>query len=456
MIDKIRQAKPEQIFLIIGLIWGVAFLVITPPFQVPDEPEHYFKALSLSDGQILPEEQGGRAGIYIPENALLLYGEFEYAFHTENKVNISHTQSLISSTYPHNDPIIFKGMSEIAIVTYSPVPYLVAALFMFIGKLFNLSLLTLLYMGRFSNLLLYIVLVFMAIKIIPVQKWVFLLLALMPMTLFLAASLSADSFTIAISFLTIAIFFKLALDKEKKKINRKDIYILLILGTLLALSKPVYLLLLSLFIMIPAYKFETSKKMVLAFISIFGSSILIYVLWNFLVSGFYRPQLGISIKNQSLFILSNPLTFTQTLLNIDLLYFKKYLLGFVGFFGWEYAPLPDLLVYLYIIVLILVAVFDKKEIKIDLKQKIVYLTTFFVMFVSIFAAEYITWNSVGSTSIKGIQGRYFIPIAPLFFFLFYNRKIKVNQKGLNWTIPLFILIVLSISLYVIIKRFYIP
>ena len=83
------------------------------------------------------------------------------------------------------------------------------------------------------------------------------------MTLYEAASLSADSFTIAISFLLIAIFFKLAFDDTKKEVNMNDILILFVLGLMIALSKQIYIVLLLLFFSIPLYKFENRKKMFL-------------------------------------------------------------------------------------------------------------------------------------------------------------------------------------------------
>jgi uncharacterized membrane protein len=92
---------------------------------------------------------------------------------------------------------------------------------------------------------------------------------------------------------------------------------------------------------------------------------------------------------------------------------------------------------------------------ISIREKLISFTTFILIFVSIFALEYITWTSVGNSIIGGVQGRCFIPIAPLFFLLFYNGRININKKGINWLVIIFTLITLSISLYVIIKRFYI-
>lgn len=68
---------------------------------------------------------------------------------------------------------------------------------------------------------------------------------------------------------------------------------------------------------------------------------------------------------------------------------------------------------------------------------------------------YIAWNVVGSNIIEGVYGRYFIPIAPLFFLLFYNNKFKFNSDKMGIVIILFSVSILSISLFMIIKRFYI-
>jgi len=171
-------------------------------------------------------------------------------------------------------------------------------LMIFLGKLVNCSPIVLIYLGRLANLLMYIFIIFWAIKITPIQKWVFLLLALMPMTLYLAASLSADCFTIAISILTIAMFFKLAFDPGKTHVNNRDICILIALAILMALTKQIYLLLMFLFFIIPPDKFKNRRRMFLNFMLILVPTILIAVLWGLLVSGLYTPLGGISIKGQ--------------------------------------------------------------------------------------------------------------------------------------------------------------
>jgi uncharacterized membrane protein len=455
IINQLKDVKPEKAFIVMGLIFGILFLIVTPPFQVADESTHFYKALNLADGHILSEKQGDEIGFYIPESAINVVGVFQKLHHhLENKIKMGYTISLINLPLQNNYKT-FKDLSVVAIVSYPPVPYLASASAIFLGELFNFSPLVLLYLGRLANLLLYIFFVYMAIKIIPVHKWVLLLLALMPMTLYQAASLSADSFTIGISFLIIAYFFKFAFDHNKREFNVRDFCILGVLFVVLALSKQVYCLLIFLFFMLPTFKFGGWKQKLLKFIYVCFPAILIILFWNILTAGLYNPP---EAKSQLLFVLSNPVTFPNVLLNSILSSFNNYLVMFVGDLGWLDTPLPQWLVYSYSIILILTSLLDKNDIKINLKQKIIPLVTFALIFVSIFFLEYVTWTPVANNIVAGVQGRYFIPFAPLLLLLFYNNKIKINgneRSILNWIIILTVFITLLITTFILIKRYYI-
>lgn len=406
MIRKLN-VKPERVFLILCLIFGIGFLLATPIFQVPDEPDHLLKSIHISKGEILPEK------------------------------------------------------SMVFVSSYPPVPYVASASVIFVGKLVNFhSLDMIIYFAKLANLLLYVLIVYSAIKLTPVHKWVFFLLALMPMTLYEAASLSADSFTIAISFLLIALFLKFSFDEEKNELNTKYILILFFLGLMIALSKQIYIVLMLLFFSIPFYKFKNRRQMFSSFLVISIPLLLIIEGWGFVIQGAYVPVLPeISFHGQIVFMLLHPIAFIQALLHSFLHYAQYYLVSFVGTFGWLDnrldTPLPSILVYIYLIVLILVSLIDNNDFNINLNQKLVYLTTFSLSFLSIFVLEYIAWNVVGSNIIEGVYGRYFIPIAPLFFLLFYNKRFKFNSDKMGIAIILFSVSILSISLYLIIKRFYI-
>ena len=404
MINKKFYLQPEIVFLFLGIVFGVIFLLIIPPFHVPDEPDHYMKAVHVSEGEFIYQQ------------------------------------------------------SRLFINLYSPIAYFMPALTILIGKLLNLSNLLVFYLGRLVNVLLYILIIYIAIKLTPILKWGFVLLALMPMSINEAASYSIDGFTIAISLLLIAYFFKLAFDNEIKKIKPKDILIISTLGILLVLSKQIYVLLLLLFFIIPSDKFVNKKNRFISLAYIFLPSVIVYLVWLNLINGIYVPMSDqISPSHQISYILSHPINFLSTFFNTMILNYHYYLVTFVGFFGWVDVgldtPLPDIIVYAYLAVLILSAVLDGKEFKINNYQKLISLIIFLIMGILIFIMEYLLWTKVGNNIINGIFGRYFIPFTPLLLILFLNnRKIDVKYKNLGLTI--FMVLTLFISVIIILNRFY--
>ncbi len=466
MKNKITEIKPQTIFLIIGLIYGLGFLLFNPPLLgVDNEGEHYDKALYLSDGYIIPQIFDHHAGYYVPEGAYNLEVNFYTLRNMHEKIKIDDiflffNQPLNESNKAFTDidpnpPIPSTAVSFSAIITYSPIPYLASTFAMTIGKILDFSPILLMYMGRLANLLVWLLFIYMAIKITPVHKWVLLMLSLMPMTILVGSSLSADSFTIALSFLVIAIFLNFAFNNNTKKIKMKEIGILFVLMTMLALSKQTYFFLIFLFFLIPANKFGNMKRMLIIFSILFLSTFLISINWNMAVNRFYLPTyLNVSVPLQTSFIVSNPLNFINVVVNTILT--KNIILSiitsFIGDFRGYTVYLPNWLIATYFILypfmLTLTALLDKRDIIIDHKQKIITLITIFVL---ICASMYITGTPVGQNTINNIVGRYLIPIAPLLFLVFYNNKIKFDiGMGYNLIIICIIIFSLTIAIYLII------
>ncbi len=68
---------------------------------------------------------------------------------------------------------------------------------------------------------------------------------------------------------------------------------------------------------------------------------------------------------------------------------------------------------------------------------------------------YLSWEPVGSESIPGVQGRYFFPIAPLFFLVFqrgFQQKSAYRWK--NKVFAVYAAACLTCSIYILIMRYY--
>lgn len=549
---ELNALSSKKVFLIIGLLFGLLFLVITPPFQVGEEPSHFFRAYHVSefgilaskfhynklppdaifrikkDGTFVKLEKYGNTGIrknvseavpagvadkimyfthraidegkeqvfqfqIIDNNKTLKYqallkkiagdevlaeihditsiykvGAFlpasltdtylkvtgDIPFHPEQKQELQILFTMFN--YPLNpENKTFTKFHNTAL--YTPLPYMPQAFGIEVGKLLNLSPLFLVYLGRLANLTAWIFIVYIAISILPSSKWLFPLLAFTPMSLSQAASVSADSFTNAMSFLLIAVFLKYALN-DGKRIDKIKIFILLVLTLSVTLSKYVYLPLLFLFFLIPVSKFKSKKLYYVTFISLLLVNSIFLGLWSFFTKDIYVSypfSASVKPEQQLLFIVNNLIEFFRIIIQTTLLSGQEYLKHFIGVLGWLDTPLPDWLIWSYYFMLITAALLDSQNyIQINFKNRLVLFSVFTLIGLFIYTAMYLSWTEVGSSIILGIQGRYFIPIAPLFFLLFYNRRIRLNEKILGFASAVYIVFVLSCSVYVLLRRYY--
>jgi len=51
----VGRAPTAWLYLVIALTWGLAMALITPPFQVPDEDAHYYRAWSVAQLELVAE-----------------------------------------------------------------------------------------------------------------------------------------------------------------------------------------------------------------------------------------------------------------------------------------------------------------------------------------------------------------------------------------------------------------
>ena len=455
---KLRTIPPELIFVLLGLIYGLAFLFVIPPFQGFDENSHFFRDMGLSEGHWMPEKIGGKVGIYDPEGAWELVNTFcpSTSTYFKEKLQVNDISSKFNIATDSKE--YFVDLSATAIVVYSPISYVMPAFAIEVGNFFNLPPLVLMYLVRLVNLIVWLLLVYLAIRIIPVYKWALLTLALVPMAVFEAASVSADGLTIGLSFLMIAYILKLALGKGN--FVKTDFFILVILGLLIALAKSIYILLFFLFLLIPVNKFKSYKMKYGVFFILFILTGLTSVGWIWLTNGLYVPIFSTwSVTGQINFIFGHLFYYSTILFKTVVNYGIYYLIMFVGDLGMSNTSAPFILVLIYFLMLIFAVLVDKNEFKISLKQKLICLMIFIVNATTIFTFEYITWNPVGCGIIRGVQGRYFIPIAPLLLLVFYNKRenILIFNKELSLKMNNYykVIIIGSIVLILLINRYFI-
>ncbi|NQU31862.1 MAG: DUF2142 domain-containing protein [Bacteroidetes bacterium] len=409
---------PEKLYLFFSISFGLLFLTISPPITGPDEGGHFYRSYQISQGNFFKVNQT------VPKSLqTILHRGFLYP---NKKTSIDSILSL--------HKIILQPEEKINSWTYDPViPYIPQAMGIAVGRIMNVPPTGLLYLGRLFNLLVSILILYTAIKTTPIGSWIFFLISLMPMSLYLMASLSHDGMTISLSFLLIALLLKYALNNTQI-LKIRQVYFLFFIAILLALCKPPYFLTGILFLLIPVKRIGSLKKYITTFIIFMVILMTTYPAW-YSIRGLLTtiPLMHLPLvyfqfgapNPQIMFLLSNIFEFIQLMFTDIFIHHRDlYLTSFYANFGLLELPLPKMMVLTFLgLTLLTTIVTPTININLSWWKKFCIFLVFIGCVVMIEVAAYLYFTPGGVSFINGVQGRYFIPITPLFFLLFYPSKI---------------------------------
>lgn len=430
------KTKPERLFLFLALLFGGILVFLIPPYQAPDEINHYFRSYQILQGHLFSEKTPQGLGGRIPEDTLAVIAAFEdQPFHPEPRSSAAEILENLRKTVSE-EPKRFAAFANTAL--YSPVNYFPQALGMGIAGLFSSNPLVRMYGGRAANLLLWAFLVFLSIKIAPVFKWLFFALALLPTSLFLAATCSGDPLTNALCFLAIALILRLVQDGFRPREPR--ILALAALSCVLALAKPFYLLILLFFFAIPRRKGGPFPRLLKSFLLVFLPGLILQTAWLALVKASYVPHrldVVVSPDDQLQYLFQHPFSVLETVGRSLHQSLPFILASFVGVLGWLDTHLPPTLLWIAGGNLLIAAALDTKDdFRFSPKQKAAAATVFLLLTLTVCLTQYLHWNPVGAETIEGLQGRYFLAFSPLLFLCGYTRPPAVFRRPAA-ALPLF-------------------
>lgn len=183
----------------------LAYALLTPPFQTPDEPQHLFRAWQLSDLQLIGERREGEAGGLLPtglgQAALKELGTL--APHTPERVLAPpRTSWLPDSTPVDASRPVFLNFLGAAI--YSPAGYVPQVAAIWIGRGTGLSVESIVFGGRVLNLCLFLFLMGVAIRLTPWGRPAFLFVTFLPTTVSATSNFGQDGVVIGLSAILVA------------------------------------------------------------------------------------------------------------------------------------------------------------------------------------------------------------------------------------------------------------
>lgn len=448
IFKNIVRVKPTTFFVFAALFFELLFNLVTPPLQAPDEINHFFRAYQIADGNFLPVRTKDRLGGYMP----ICFNEFVVPFNnaaTNIKYTLKKDDIIKSFDIKFNaEKVEFKDFPSTT--TYSFISYLPQVSALFILKQFKCSVATMYYGGRLFSFIFWLLVMYAVITIMPVYKWLFTLIILLPMNLYLANAFSADGMNNCLTFLFMALALKHMFSSSN--ITLRDLIILLMILSLLALAKFVYVSFIALLFLIPARKFPSQVFRFSSIGIILTVTIFLVSIW----SGIYlKNYIKISEYNQNYiynvglspcadyvaqkaYILNHGFYFFKVIYHSVFDHPQTFLKGYIGAFGQADIPFPNgvyLLAYLFIVI---VAITDFNGIVINTTQKIIIFLVAISAFILILLSIHLMWDCVGEGVVDLVQGRYLIPVFPLLFILFNHNRFRFNFPPLFIVFPLII------------------
>lgn len=402
--------KIEDYFLLFAIPIGLGYLLFLPPTHVPDEIVHYASAYKITQGVL--EDTG-------------TYVEIPKIVEDNNSSNLKSYQQL-------NDLLLTPPNGEMGKSTasgYSIVSYLPSIIGLSLGEVFHLPYFVGFYLARILTFIVFLLLAYFSIKILPIGKLVLTIYFLNPMWLQQAISVSADSMMNMFGIFYIC--YILYLLKQKKKVTKKQQVLLLLSMLLVACMKYVYipLVLLSLLLLFMKKEWvptKDKKRIVLFMIASILVCIGLYILHAMTPTQVVSEEVAvknISLGSQLSNLLSHPFSILRVFINTIGTNATFYWDSFFGVeLGWFNISIDRMVINIYILLLLLSPFLIKEKEEYTKWEKIGMISVFAAIFLLTIFGMYLTWTSVGASVAEGVQGRYFLPIAILPFLLLCNKK----------------------------------
>lgn len=445
------------------LIFGFLFVFTTPLLDAPDENYHLYRSELTSEGIITSAKI-----MDYPKTLEFINSKYELPM-DKNKGN--HVGMSIFKTKEDTEKINSKRVETNFTFGYNSFTgYIPQAIGIKIAKLLDLNVVWLIWLGRICNLLFYTTIVGFAIKKTPMFKVPFALVTMLPMSVYMASSLSIDSSINALGLLAIAMFFKMYSCPDNA-ITMKEILLFDIVVFFCAICKITYIFLIFLLLLIPISKFTNKKQYALMTSSNIAVLLTFFYLYTAYISHTIKlPRienlLGLensksinnsTIANNSLnSTAKNPLslkTIKIVLKSAFLQLYEQYRRLFI--FGWM-TYRSKLLTVISLAYYSIIGVFYPEKTNRSKKTRFFILLIFSIIYLSTYVAIFVGYTlylNPDATIVRGVQGRYFIPILPLIPFMICINKDK-TFKDMDLWIFTFSLIFLAATVMLTIFTYY--
>lgn len=462
-LASIRQS-PHIFFAVTALLFGGIFILAVPPLQTPDEATHFLRAYQISEGKFISQSVNGVTGDYLPASIQKTFNVLEQGgpiqFQSNKKYSHRQTKAALMDVPLNSSERQFYDISSAA--SYSPIAYLPQSVGIVLAKLFNSPVVVMLYIVRLFNLLFWVGMIYMAIRLFPWKKWAFAGIALLPMVVAQSASAGIDVVSVGSGALFLALICYVY--AKKVIITPRILAGITALATMMLLSKQVMIVLLPLLLLLRRSQFKSPRQYWISLFLGAGIPLVIFAIWTLVVPEVSQSasqiQNGQNTTEQVKFIIGAPWQFAEAL------YYTFFFTwgdgiwtSLMGNFGWVDTPLPAMFIvagYLGLAIYLFTNYEPTTFGQIMSKWRrrlLIALALGYALLVCL--AMYVLYSPLKYDIIIGIQGRYFFPVLFLLPIILLSSSIKVQKKWFIRFTMIFSVVMLLVSAITIVYRYYV-
>lgn len=418
------ESRPAFLFIVLSLAFGSAISVVVPPLRGPDEIAHFLRIYSYARGELLPAvEVDGRKGILIERELHAQLAFFKNAgerFAQDREKGLRYAEIMqedpaADGTPDDEEEQTWKFMSFAGTEGYNPVayaPYVVAAA---IGNLLGLDFPNLLLLMRVLGLIAFTAVVAYAIRVTPTLKWAFVLIAMLPVSIYNRSVLSADGAALAGALMITALCFS-AVERHGRLWERS------LWMTLCTLSKQPQIVFVLLELMACRATVLRRRWSGLAFVVL--PSFILSPLWVWAVSAEIaawrlleaesHPREHFDPLWKLAYMLEHPFHFPLAAWTAVTVWGDRLWPELIGILGWQDILLQPW-TYVALTVLLLLVPLQKLNLDGAVRARVAAISGLAVLayVVTVYLIFFLTYTPLDIDHVRGVQGRYFVVALPM-------------------------------------------
>ncbi len=412
-LARLRTWRLAVLYLCYALPGGCFLLVATPPFQTPDAANHFFRATQVAQGGWLAKSFSGTSGGPIDDGASDFAAIFDpIAHHPEVKLTTSmNERGRLIRWSGENRAAEFPNTAIYPAYGYAPQALAIA-----FGRAFNASVRATYVAACAAGLLGSVALTAWAIALARRTALALFAIASLPCTAMLFSSVSQDATVVPLCFLLIA-FADRSIDEGVPVSPRALVLMALGCGLVVSARPPYAGLLLLMFA--PGLRIDATRYAFVRRLVWFGATAAAaaFAALFFSRAGWAPVAPPRSLGGQLDYLSHAPLQIVHIVIATLNAYGGFYFASFVGVLGWLDASFRH--GYYTLAMLMFAALALASALPADVQRasraadRGAAVAVFAVSTAMIFGSLYLTWTPVGNAVVEGVQGRYFLALAPL-------------------------------------------